>query len=354
MRQRSSHLRRPRWRARGLTLIEVMVSITISLVILGALVYIYVGSRGAYRSNEALARAQETGRFAIDWLTRDLRMIGHMGCGSRFLNAINVIARPPVPVTGIDDAMRGYVDDTSGWTAPTGVTYVRGDVLVTRRAVGSDVAISQATDKDAYKVTLAHSCTRFKKDDLVMLATCDRAVVFRVTNEPTYPATNCAGTPLELYHVVGSGTKGNGTIGEPDSAKFDMFQTNTRAAAQRFDEVTYFIGNNPGGRPALYRHSALADAAEEVVDNVENLEFLYGLDTNNDGAPDAYRNAAALAAADWAHVHSVRVSVVVIGGETGAATGAQTYAFRGATQTAGDSRLRRVFTTTVALRNRLD
>ena len=66
----------------GLTLIELMVSIVIGLAVVGAVTYVYVGSRGAYRGNESLARVQEAGRFGLDSITRDVRRSGALGCGS--------------------------------------------------------------------------------------------------------------------------------------------------------------------------------------------------------------------------------------------------------------------------------
>ncbi len=73
----------PTRRQRGLSIVELMVSVAISVAVLSSLVYVYVGSRVAYRTNEALARVQETGRFALEWIARDLRQAGYMGCISR-------------------------------------------------------------------------------------------------------------------------------------------------------------------------------------------------------------------------------------------------------------------------------
>ncbi|MEP6635052.1 MAG: pilus assembly protein PilW, partial [Luteimonas sp.] len=57
-----------------------MIALTIgSLLILG-LVEVFSASRIAYQMSEGLARVQENGRFAVDYLQRDLRMAGHMGC----------------------------------------------------------------------------------------------------------------------------------------------------------------------------------------------------------------------------------------------------------------------------------
>ena len=44
---------------RGLSLIELMVSLAIGLVLLAAAGYAFLGSRAAFRQQEALARMQE-------------------------------------------------------------------------------------------------------------------------------------------------------------------------------------------------------------------------------------------------------------------------------------------------------
>jgi type IV pilus assembly protein PilW len=121
-------------------------------------------------------------------------------------------------------------------------------------------------------------------------------------------------------------------------------------------------------------------AAEEVVENVEDLDFLYGVDTNNDGSVDAHMKADAMTEAQWDQVLSVRVSLVVMSSEALAETrgqavsaaiaGGQVVYVRdedgdsvadaqpanvsAARRDANSERsLRQVFTTTVALRNRL-
>src|SRR5256885_69654 len=117
-------------RQRGLSLVELMISMTIGLIVMSALTYVFVGSRGAYRTGENLARVQEIGRFAIDYIGQDLRLVSFAGCHSRGLNSDNtlVVARPAVTFTGAADGILGF-EDGSGWTNTSGVTRVRGDVL---------------------------------------------------------------------------------------------------------------------------------------------------------------------------------------------------------------------------------
>jgi type IV pilus assembly protein PilW len=352
---------------RGLSLVELMISITIGLIVMGALTYIFVGSRSAYRSNENLGRVQETGRFALDYIGQDLRMVSFAGCRSRNLNAGNtlVIARPAVTFTGVADGVRGF-ENGAGWTNPSIITRVRGDVLSIRRGSGSGVELSADTNVGAGTVTLKNNCPRLRKSDLVVLASCERAVVFRITNTP---ATTCDGTvgAVVLEHqALGAGSDGsqgngnNGLVTGPDSYKIlDPIPADSRAVVYRFDDISYFIGANPAGRPGLYRVSSNG-GTEELVENVEDMDITYGLDTSApaDGIADVYVNAAAVT--DWSQVVSARIAVLVVGADIGVTTATQSYVLRDTDndgtpdrQNAPDSRLRQVFTTTIALRNRV-
>ncbi len=62
---------------RGLTLIELMVALLISLLILAGLFTVYRSNQHGYRLNDGLVRIQESGRFAIDYLSRDIRQTAY-------------------------------------------------------------------------------------------------------------------------------------------------------------------------------------------------------------------------------------------------------------------------------------
>lgn len=66
-------------RQRGVSLIELMVALVIAALLGIGIAQIFGGTRLAFNTNVALARAQENSRFALDFLNRDLRMTGHLG-----------------------------------------------------------------------------------------------------------------------------------------------------------------------------------------------------------------------------------------------------------------------------------
>lgn len=64
-------------RQRGMSLIEIMVALTISLALLAGFVQIFISSKKTYQVQNNVGRLQENGRFALDILTRNLRQAGY-------------------------------------------------------------------------------------------------------------------------------------------------------------------------------------------------------------------------------------------------------------------------------------
>ncbi len=65
---------------RGISLVEVLVAMVISLFLLAGIVQVYLGNKSSYTFTTAISRIQENGRFAMDTMAVDLRMAGFFGC----------------------------------------------------------------------------------------------------------------------------------------------------------------------------------------------------------------------------------------------------------------------------------
>ena len=68
-----------RMRQAGLSLVELMIAMVIGLLLMLGVIQVFIASQAASRLSEGVARVQENGRFALDFLERDVRMAGHMG-----------------------------------------------------------------------------------------------------------------------------------------------------------------------------------------------------------------------------------------------------------------------------------
>lgn len=332
----------------GLSLVELMVSMVIGLLILAALTFVYLGSRATYRSNDAVARIQESGRLALDLMVEDLRMAGFAGCRTRSLSVADGTlfnaTNPPVNYASSADTLRVF-DEGAGWANPSAITRERGDVIRMLRVFGAASAVT-GNDMPARTITMQSNLTGIRNGDIVMVSSCDNAMLFRVTNNP---ATGALQTTLEFKTAGAPGGTGNVA-----AITADPFLPYKRPEVFRFNEVQYFIGRNPAGRPALYRWAN--GVTEELADNIEDLDVV--LTVTDGSAPKEFKRPADIALADWDKVSAVRITLVAVSDER-VAGNPQTYALRDSngdgkpeTQTAADTRLRQVFTTTVALRNR--
>lgn len=64
---------------RGLSIIELLIAMVMGLSLAAGVMQVYVGNTQTERDQEARARMQENGRFAINFLARELRMAGYLG-----------------------------------------------------------------------------------------------------------------------------------------------------------------------------------------------------------------------------------------------------------------------------------
>ena len=122
-----------RRRQQGFTLIELMVALTIGLFLVSGILYIYLSTRASYASNDAAARVQEDARFAMERLTREIRMAGHTGCANTLDIQPNVVAGC-VSAFPLGGGIQVFANG-SGWTNPTTITRVAGTDVITLRGV---------------------------------------------------------------------------------------------------------------------------------------------------------------------------------------------------------------------------
>lgn len=75
-RQLQPRHKQPRHKQRGMGLVELMISLGIGLVLLGALTYFYLGSQRMNRTHDDVSRMQESGRNAMEILGKAIRQAG--------------------------------------------------------------------------------------------------------------------------------------------------------------------------------------------------------------------------------------------------------------------------------------
>lgn len=330
-------------RQRGFTLIEILIAMLMGLFLLGGLFQIFMASKKTYRTQESLSRMQEDGRFAMDFLSREIRMAGFLGCNNsaKIQNTLNsktdFLYRFETPIEGFE------ATSTTEWTPSK-------DAAITSPLPGSDIISIRRADDQSFAIT-AHptadsditvSASGLKKCDIVMVSDCSSAAVFQVS----------AVAGDVLTHIPDSVI--NATTCSPKNESADLGKSYAKGQAYPINTISYYIRENPNKEPALYRKAGINNA-EEVIAGVEQMQVLYGVD-NGSGSPSYYVTADQISPPDWSKVLSVRISLLVRSAENNLTDHPVNYTYNSLlpiTPGDGDHYLRRVFTSTIALRNRL-
>lgn len=397
---------------RGFTLVELMVAMLIGLIIVGAVVQLFAVNRSTYQVDEGLARIQENARFAIEFISRDLRMAGNTGCvvDAVPFNNLNTPADTPyvdlpanlasgllgfeadtsAPGDTVTLASSTPANTTSGWTpdlstAPGKAFIPPGavpgsDAIVIFRLSGSGAPTVDPHNDAAQVFAQPGSNSKFIAGQLAVITDCKKSSLFQITSVSTGPGT------VNIAHAA-SGVPGNAcpNWGEPGCPvqEDQNYKSNMRPAEiYGLEVVAYFIAAGANKEPALFQasfqppSSGAVDAnymAQELVEGVESMQLLYGVDldvspmdkTGSDGDPDDYMSAEEVAAGGlWNRVVAVRIGLLLrsnntTGTVTDTTKDTNTYVLAGGDADSGvtvdpfdDFRRRHVFNTTVMLRAR--
>ncbi len=334
-------------RQQGFSLIEILIALLIGIFVTMGVIQIFISSKQTYRMQEALARIQESGRFALDFLDRDIRMAGYRGCASRSTTTpiTNLLNNASSYIYNYTNSVQGFEASSSAWSptlpsAITGKTTPKNasDIVTIRRSGDDGVLVSKVLPSK--HITLNRDSTPpFKSCDVVMISDCANAAVFQLSSG--YDATN-----KDVQYTVGYGCTSSGTGGNTKT----LDNAYSGGSLNRALATSYYIKNNDNNQPALYR-LLNANDEDELVEGVENMQIYYGIDTDSDGMANSYVKADS---ATWGNVVSVRVNLLLRTIDDNIAAKPLPYNFDGQSITnPPDRRIRRVFTTTIALRNRL-
>lgn len=290
---------------RGISLLELLIAMALGLLVLGAALYSTAGMVVAGRQQRALSQMSNDALLALSLIRRDLLMAGyvhpHSISNARFTPANTLVQTRPV--YGCNSAFN--VPD-----AP----------------VADGVCASSSTRNDAIEVNF--EANKGSAD----LSTDDRLI-------------DCQGAKLTVPATA-----------SPAAAAASAADELTRIASSH----RYFVSAPAGESPRLSCASAVSSTAP-LVDLVEALRFTYGVATGwNSANPTTRRPVRYVDAnqvSDWSQVVAVQVCVlmrseapVLDSRETG------THGYTdcdGTSKTSSDFLLRRAYSTTVALRNRV-
>lgn len=371
---------------RGFTLVELMVALAIGLLLTIGVVQIFSASRSTYQLDEGLARAQENGRFAIEFMAREIRHAAHFGCRRDISIFNNLVGATPIyTVNGVfgheyvaSSTAPGSTysipanptNTSTGWAPalPTSATAGAGaipgsDVIGIERFSATPINLAATNTRAPVLMVPTAQANLFEVDDILMVTDCRKATIFQVTD------VNLATGALS--HDLGGGPPGNrcgvwennvtgSSNAAGDACNEQIYEPN--AMIGQIASVFFYVARDPASnRPTLFQSvipPGLPAVANALVEGVENIQILYGVDDTVplDGVPERYLIAQNVPS--FASVVSVRLGVLVTsvnatGSVTDQAIDTDTYNLTGTIVDPQNDRLkRRVFSTTIQLRNR--
>ncbi|ROQ17051.1 type IV pilus assembly protein PilW [Marinimicrobium koreense] len=339
----------------GLSLIELMISLTLGIVLMTGVMQMFLTSRTTYNTQQAISRIQESGRMAVEFLAQDIRMAGYQGCSSRGANQnIEIGVEDPTNdyLLDFNISIQGYSSDDP--PMEDGVAADDTEILVVRRASNVTMPIVGPTGSTAnleVAVEEQDDCVGdVCRGDIAVISDCTQGRVFLITN-----FQNVGGGGSKIVHARSN------IANEPKNIDSQLGGQQFGAGAEilRMSTLTYYIAESGFGAPgtmSLWRDQDGERA--ELIEGVENMRVLYGVDSNpndNQNVPDDYREFDDVPS--WENVLAVRVELLMQSLQPNVLPDPQPYFFGGETiddARIDDRRMRQVFSTTIGIRGRLD
>ncbi len=339
-------------RSRGLTLVELMVAMLLSLLLAAGAFTIFSGTKQASITQQDLARMQENLRFTITEMINRISIAGYMGCARSMIDGnTNITSTVAVNDTPTASWMPDFTLPISGTDgaggAPDTLTLVYADAEYPIRVAaqaGQSAPLSVWRDKN-YEKHLDNF--NVGNGSVMVVGDCERSAVFRLTNSlpsGAAAAAAAASAPVAVASMQHSAT-GNTSAGIEY-----VFGNNKPAWMRKLEAVRFFLATKTvGGKTIsslmMRKIGQKRASAEELIEGVEDFQVQFGIDEefpDHDGSADRY--------VDWdatlplRRIASVRVTLRINGGRpVGNANG----------QADQDTDVLRDITFTVKLRNQV-
>jgi len=267
----------------GLSLVEMMISLTIGMLLLMGITTLIVRQSSSRDELEKSSRQIENGRYATQVLRNDIQHAGFYGVYSPAPNYTYTTPDPCASWSGgwsianlqVASPIFGYSNATA---APS---------CVTNRLPGTAILVVHRTDTSP--VTTAIAATN---PNTIYLQTT------KCQNETITPFLLGAISAGAVFNLHQKDCTSFEDVNKYYTRIYYISSCNTVDASNNCTDTTPTLKMVENNGPAI-----------PLVEGIENMQFDYGLDSNNDGYPDGNYTATP-AATDWPNVMAVRINVL--------------------------------------------
>ncbi len=357
-------------RAAGFSILELLIALMLGLVVIAGIVQLFVGNSRTYDLVNAQSRLQENARYAYEFITTAARNAGYFGCAPEaeyvvrgLIGNWNTIPEYNItePVSGFEALGDGNYAPNNLITLPisSGGTDINvhkagagvdrdelspeSDLLIIR-SVGQPVARLASTlqpDGNPQVYTPGGEPT-YAVDDVMVVSDCEQGALFKVTG------VTAGVDSTTLARAAGTGAFDNGDTVTTVSG--DVLPATLSVLGRSYGEAAtiglletsiFFIApsrdlnNRDEEVNALWRKVG-SNAPIELIQGVEEMQVLYGVDLSDDGVINVNRYQTIDEVADPGSIVAIQVQLAIASPDVVAELG---------------ERVTRTFTKTIGIRN---
>lgn len=310
-------------RQRGLSMIELMVAITLSLIMLGGVLTLFISSKRGYAIQDASGRLQENARFASSVLGESIRMADYWGGSgnSRNVTLSNKVATTLQAASTCD----ALVADTSTTITSGIIGYSGGTYSSLPTNIQNCIASSNnyVPNTDLLLVRYADPEPNDYVCDTTGMANCSSSVTFNACSSSACSAYSLPYVRFQpgfaSWVFLGgqdfSNAPTNMVNGGADpiyNAPYVVQLYYVRPCAVQANGSTCQKTDDGGQpKPTLVEVQFVNGhmTPQAIIDGVEMMKFLYGIDAGGTKKASQFQTASSVG--NWEQVVSVAYSLIV-------------------------------------------
>lgn len=279
-------------RQQGFTLIEIILSLSIGLVLFSGIVSVFIGMKTTTQETNSLGVLQENGRFALSVISEDLQRQNFFGdfAGPLTSSAFPSPNLPVMPIAG--DCIGPGLNNASfpqavgSFRTLWGVTASTATPLncINNARIGSDILqLKRVLTLPLVPVPPALAIAPNANANLFYLsANLNQGSIF--PGNAAVPDVNGGRVWQYLHHVYYVANQAQGNITVPVL-------------------MQGVLSNAPGTNLMVF---------QPIIDGIELIHFMYGVDTTNDGSVNAYISANRVTNNFWDNVGTIKIVAVKV------------------------------------------
>lgn len=333
-------------RQRGLSLVELMVAMALSLLLMLGVIQIFLSSKQTYNTNNALSRVQESGRFAIQLIVPDIRNAGYKG---QCLGEPNRLLDTTDDMFSLSDPVEGWEgSENEQHTHLTGKSRRAGtDSIFVKFAAGTGNFNGDNNNATSTpKLGVTETSTGISAGTITLVSDALGCDIFQNTNNEQASVLQQSGGNVE------PGNKGKDSAGNYWSHNYtDEMEILT------LQNTLFYVRDNGGRPPSLVRSRLTVTGteatfiSEELVEGIQDMQIKYGITNGANKQVFEYRDADEVT--NWENVAAVRIELLAVSDAANVTPENQIVRLNGTDVTIAERRLAQVFTSTIGIRNRL-